>query len=209
VLTREQTTTLTAVYTYVLSETGQAHIRRALQRRRLPGAFDTDVEEAVLAEASRFLSRGGEITSAAGWSNARITARSIDLARGVIRREAAAPAAQALEETYPDVAEHDATVPEGGLSDLRAAVLGCDASPLDVCGALTVISVLADEASLAPACPQPLAGATREDAACWAGLWYGERHDCFGEGNTTTQRRSRASKRIKAVLRAAAAQGGL
>lgn len=189
---------LVQVHSYVTSATGQAKIQQALQRRRLPGSFDTEIEEAVIAEAMRYLSGGGEITSAPGWCNARITARSIDLARGMIRKEAR----EALVVPNDDVA--DVAVPDSGLASLRDAVLNADAHALDVCGALTFISIVGDGASLAPACPQPLAGATPEDAACWAGLWYAKRDDCFGEGNTVTQRRSRAAKRIRSLLAKAA-----
>jgi hypothetical protein len=185
---------LVKVHSYVTSGLGQAKIQQALQRRRLPGAFDTEIEEAVIAEAMRFLANGGEITSAPGWCNARITARSIDLARGLIRREAR----EALEAPNDDIT--DVAAPDAGLSGLREAVLIADAHALDVCGALTFISVIGDGASLASSCPQPLAGATPQDAACWAGLWYANRDDCFGEGNTVTQRRSRAAKRIRALL---------
>jgi hypothetical protein len=89
------------------------------------------------------------------------------------------------------------------LAALRRAVLTADAAPLDVCGTLTAIAVLADAAVPVPDCPRPQAGATRVEAACWAGLWYAKRTECFGEGNTVTKRRSRASKRIKALLHAA------
>lgn len=89
------------------------------------------------------------------------------------------------------------------LSGIRRAVLHADAQPLDVCAALTAIAVLADAAAPAPSCPRPLAGATPLEAACWAGLWYANRQECFGDGNTVTKRRSRASKKIKSLLHAA------
>jgi hypothetical protein len=189
---------LQEVHSYVMSELGQAKIRQALLRRRLPGAYDTEIEEAVLSEAMRFLKNGGEIASAQGWCNARITARSIDLARGAIRREAQG----AL--VVPDEDAPDELVTASGLEPVRAAVLNADAHALDVCGALTFIAVIAENAALASDCPQPLAGATPEDAACWAGLWYAHRDDCFGTGNTVTQRRSRAARRIRTILAKAA-----
>lgn len=183
------------------SQLGQDRVQRELQRRRLPGALDSDIEEAVTSEALRFLKNGGSIESVPGWCNARIAARVIDLARGVIRRERAEQAAfESAEDGTGD--NLDEVLTEG-----RYAVLVSRADPLDVCGALTVISVLAENAVPDAACPQPVAGATPEDAACWVGLWYAGREDCFGEGNTVTQRRVRAARRVKKILREAVTGG--
>jgi hypothetical protein len=218
VLSTLQEATFTAVHTYVLSQEGQSRISQALQRHRLPASLDSDLEEAVISEALRFITQGNEISSAAGWCNARIRARAIDLARGVIRkRPHDEQLAREANEILDDSDDHDpGTGDQHGelfpssepalqplLAAWRDAVLVSDAHPLDVCAALTAISVLAEEAILAEDCPQPLAGATTEEAACWAGLWYSNRSECFGAGNTVTKRRSRAAGRIKAALRAA------
>ena len=69
---------MASVYAYISSDEGQSYIRSCLTRRRLGVFLDTDIEEAVLSEALRFLSRGEEITSAAAWCRRRINARTID-----------------------------------------------------------------------------------------------------------------------------------
>jgi hypothetical protein len=79
--------TLTEVHLFVGSDEGRRVVATALSRRRLPGFFDVEIEEAVLGEALRFLRGGGEIVSVPGWCRARVHARAIDLARGVLRRE--------------------------------------------------------------------------------------------------------------------------
>lgn len=214
VLTRDQERVISEVHLYVLSEEGQTRIGRALQQRRLPGSLDTDIEEAVISEALRFVRDGGEIGSVAGWCNHRIRARSIDLARGAIRRERALGVAvseegvEAVEESDEATAdaamleEYGVDVLSDGVSAMRREILESGADPLDICGVLAVVSVLAEQATIDPDCPQPLAGATPEDAACWAGLWYAGRTECFGVGNTVGQRRARAARKMKMVLRA-------
>jgi hypothetical protein len=79
--------TLAEVHLFVGSDEGRRVVATALSRRRLPGFFDVEIEEAVLGEALRFLGGGGEIVSVSGWCRARVNARAIDLARGVLRRE--------------------------------------------------------------------------------------------------------------------------
>ena len=79
-------------------------------------------------------------------------------------------------------------------------MLMMDERPEDISAAITFIARVADEAELAQQCPQPEAGATATEAAVWAGLWYAGRHECFGEGNTITKRRSRAMSRVRALF---------
>lgn len=217
-LTPAQSSLFQEVHTYISSPEGQARIHQALQRHRLPTALDADLEEAVISEALRFITRGHEITSAPGWCNARFTARAIDLSRGIIRKRHADEELLHLADTHPlddalDDADFgvndtrgpldDASAHPAALAGWRREVLATAADPLDVCAVLTTISVLAENVPLAENCPQPQAGATPEEAACWAGLWYAKRTECFGVGNTTTKRRSRANKRLKQILRTA------
>ncbi len=198
-LTAAQDEVLTAVHIYVGSDEGQRRIAVALERRRLPSALDTDIEEAVLSEARRFVLNGGSIASVKGWCNARIAARSIDLARGVIRRERFV-GVQVPDLELEEVAEPAGIEVSGNLHELRRALLCLNERPEDVSAALTVIARVADEAQLAEQCPQPLAGATPTEAAVWAGLWYAGRQECFGEGNAITKRRSRAMARVKTLF---------
>lgn len=215
VLSPAQSSVFQEVHSYVSSPEGQTRIHQALLRHRLPTALDADIEEAVISEALRFIRKGNEIASPAGWCNARISARAIDLARGVIRRrladedrshseydQCADDQQDALGDVFP---RDESPASSSTLSGWRSTVLHADADPYDVCAVLTTISVLAEGVPLVEECPQPQAGATREEAACWAGLWYANRAECFGEGNTITKRRSRATKRLKQLLREATA----
>jgi hypothetical protein len=222
------------VYLHLVSPAGQQRIAHALQRRRLPVSFDAELESAVLFEAIRFVHRGGEIANPVVWANQRITARSIDLARGAIRNERASSlfansATDGFSNAFAandntdnpfaehDLAEHDfadddlsgigldrdssdAVVEAEFLPDVRRRLMAADESGVNVSAALTIVTVLAERPPLAPECPQPLAGATESDAAGWAGLWYAGRIECFGEGNTVTQRRARASRRARALV---------
>jgi hypothetical protein len=198
-LTTAQDALLTEVHLYVSSPEGQRRIGAALERRRLPSALDTDIEEAVLSEARRFILNGGSIGSVSGWCNARVAARSIDLSRGVIRREKQLGVQVDVIE-LEDVAESPSGPIDGDLRDLRLDVLLLDERSEDISAALTFITRVADEAQLTKQCPQPEAGATTTEAAVWAGLWYAGRHECFGGGNTITKRRSRAMARIRALF---------
>jgi hypothetical protein len=198
-LTLEQEAVLAEVHVYVGSDEGQRRVSAALERRRLPSSLDTDIEEAVLSEARRFIMRGSLIESVPGWCNARIAARSIDLARGVIRKEKRL-GVQADEAELEHLAEPEELPVGGDLGGLRLVVLDLDERPEDISAALTFITRVADEANLSSQCPQPDAGATPTEAAWWAGLWYAGRHECFGSGNTITKRRSRAMARVRALL---------
>jgi hypothetical protein len=201
--------TLAEVHAYVSSETGQERIRKALLRRRLPGALDTDIEEAVLGEAFRFLNRGQLIGSVPGWCNARIAARSIDLARGAIRNELVFGVRVSDDDIADMTAVEETSDLGGSLAEARAAILHADASSADISAGLTFVTRVTDEGGLLEECPQPAAGATASDAAMWAGLWYARQDECFGVGNTFTKRRSRAAKRVRALLaEALAGRGG-
>jgi hypothetical protein len=199
-----QNPTVAAVHGFVASPAGQDYIRYALQRRRLPSALDVEIENAVLFEAARFVARGGEIHAAESWAKQRITARSIDLVRGAIRREAKHPEAPldvdvVLAHTDLQVNEDPRT-----LFEVRRFVLEQDAASTDVSAALAFVAVVAEQAAIHADCPQPIAGATQQDAALWAGLWYAGRAECFGPGNTITKRRTRAAARVRDLLNRAA-----
>lgn len=197
--------TLVEIYNFMSSTKGQDKVKSALLRRRLPTALDSDVEEAVLSEATRFLANGNTIESPSGWCSARISARALDLARGMVRRDRDGCI---LVDGFPDVSDYPEPVDQeislemsdAALTYLRKNIVESTASGPLVSGALTVVSVLAEEAELVKTCPQPVTGATSLDAACWAGLWYARQLDCFGQGNTVDQRRARNTKRIKHLL---------
>jgi hypothetical protein len=70
-----------------------------------------------------------------------------------------------------------------------------------VSAALTFVSIIAHKARVGDGCPQPKAGATYEDAALWAGLWYAGRTECFIDPTRTRQAIDRDRARKCAQLR--------
>lgn len=227
--------TLVEVHRFLASEAGVSCVQRNLQRRRLPGALDTDVEGLVADEARRFLARGGEIVNVAAWCRLRISSRTIDLARGMLRAEKAltAPVAGPAQHDDPDGWEYDGDegdvetgvevgggafdgVGEGELSgvrldSVRAQLLSVEPGWV-AASALAVVVRVAEGGCLHPDCPQPVAGATPTDAAMWAGLWYARQQQCFAPAgspntNTITRRRARAAARVRDALRAVLQSG--
>lgn len=199
---------LAAVHAFVASDAGRSAIRNALVRRRLPGYLDVEIEEAVLGEALRYLKNGGEIDSPAGWCRTRITARSIDLARGALREKRRWGERVAFPDDLPDetlevddMTEESAGAPGGDVDQVRRDLLRAAESETAIAGALTFVSRIAENAELPAECPQPAAGATTEESAMWAVLWYLGRRDCFGAGNTEAKRRSRAARGVRELLR--------
>lgn len=206
---RELHDDLAAVHEFMASDPGRNAVRSALARRRLPGYLDTEIEEAVLGEALRFLKNGGEIDSPAGWCRARITARSIDLARGALRDrrrwgERVPYTEDLLEGTLDESnAAQDETVglPEGGLDQVRRGLLRSGANETAIAGALTFVTRVGEGAEIVDECPQPATGADEEESAMWAVLWYLGLRDCFSSGNTAAKRRSRAARGVRELLR--------
>jgi hypothetical protein len=195
------------VYDYMSSEAGQAYIRSCLARRRLGEFLDTDIEEAVLSEALRFLARGEVISNADSWCKSRINARTIDLARGAIRKERDLGIRVELFEVEQTQENEEETVGQFSLdgavplSGVRKLIAASDDTDVNISAALSYITRIGEEATLHRDCPQPKAGATPSDAAVWAGLWYAGVESCFGPGNNITKRRSRAMEHVRQLLR--------
>jgi len=195
------------VHTFMCSETGRLAVRDALARRRLPGYLDVEVEEAVLGEAMRFVKNGGTITSPAGWCRARITARAIDLVRGMVSERRRWGVRVPFDENDREINDLE----DGGVSwfpdetdsidALRRGILGAEEEDAAVAGALTFVSIVGEEAQILDHCPRPSTGANQEEAAIWAVLWYLGLRDCFGAGNTAAKRRSRAARSVRKLLR--------
>lgn len=204
------------------SKAGQDTVRKALSRRRLPGALDVDIEEAVLGEAYRYLQRGGTIDSPAGWCRARIAARAVDLSRGVIRTERhwgkrvdaglleREDSSMDSDEQAPDQMDGPTYV-EGDdwsldgqghdLDNARRGLISLRDDDIATAGALTFAAIVGEQAKPLEVCPQPTAGASPAEAAMWGVLWYLGIRDCFGPGNTAAKRRSRASAKVRRLLR--------
>jgi hypothetical protein len=84
-------------------------------------------------------------------------------------------------------------------------------APSRVASALAYLAARVEDAPPGPACPQPVGGAGAQEAAEWAGLWYGGRYDCFPgsgakDGPNVRKRRSRAVGQLHEVLVAAATE---
>ena len=201
------------VYDYMSSEAGQAYIRSCLARRRLGEFLDTDIEEAVLSEALRFLARGEVISNADSWCKSRINARTIDLARGAIRKERDLGVRVELFEVEQAQENEEETVSQFSLdgsvslADIRKLIAASDDTDINISAALSYITRVGEEATLHRDCPQPKAGATPSDAAVWAGLWYAGVESCFGPGSNITKRRSRAMERVRQLLRSCLTSG--
>lgn len=203
---RELHDDLAAIHAFMASDTGRGAVRAALARRRLPGYLDVEIEEAVLGEALRFLKNGGEIDSPAGWCRARITARSVDLARGALRDRRRwgerVPFGEDLLNEEDHAEDATADLPEGGIDKVRRDILSSGGNETAIAGALTFVTRVGEQATLAAECPQPATGADEEESAMWAVLWYLGLRDCFTPGNTAAKRRSRAARGVRELLRA-------
>jgi hypothetical protein len=206
-----QTECLSAVHAFLGSPAGQAAIAGHLQRRRLPGCFDTDIEERVAGEAYRFLCGGNTIASVPGWCARRIAARAVDLARGQMRRERHAGIPVEWDDNDVE-APGAAEVGETAVTHVRQTLCAGDGAHWQVAAALAVVCVVADEAVPHATCPQPTTRADDVDAAHWAGLWYAGLDVCFPDGDsvaaTVRQRRVRAMAKVRRVLADAAGTVG-
>jgi hypothetical protein len=195
------------VHAYLTSAAGQQFLASVLRRHRLPGALDADLEAIVLSEAARTLATGGEIKVPVAWAKQRATSRAVDLVRGRVRRPVVglAELADQPDRDDPDVA----SIGDGAPDHVRGRLMVMAAEAWIAAAGLAVLARVVDGAPLVPRCPQPKAGADGIDAAHWAGLWYAGLGALFAaDGAASTramdQRRSRAARRVKAALVAAA-----
>lgn len=200
---------------WLMSADGRRALQRTLRDLKLPTAFDADLITQVCHAADQMTAKAQPIESVAAWTTRTLRLRGIDL----VRSPRSSVASMVLHRNDGDV-QIDLAEPTEVLAEMDAHLdaaavrqnLGaawCTDEPWKLSAALTVLTVLYDEAGPGSGCPQPVGGASEVEAAHWVGLWYAGKRDLFpapGEpaGNTLTKRRSRATQMVKEVLRGSA-----
>jgi len=185
---------------------------RALQRRGLPlGLHDDLVSEIVRRVITA--DRRQPIDNPAGFATHAAQYAAADLLRGELRRPTALlPSAQDdvdVEPAATDVIDDD-VMAQLALRDLRDALFDVAvASPSRAATALAYLTARVEDAPVGSSCPQPAGGAGAQEAAEWAGIWYGGRHECFPndgrvDGPKIRKRRSRAIAQLHETLSTAA-----
>jgi hypothetical protein len=200
---------------WLMSAEGQRVVARTLRDLKLPSAFDADLVISVCHSADQMAARGVAIESIPAWATRTLRLRAIDLVRSPRSSRVQMGVGPDGEDLAFDVRDPADAIASSSVeidaSDVRRR-LGTSWGRLDgwqVSAALTVLSVLYDEADPGVGCPQPVGGASEHEAAHWVGLWYSGRRDLFpgpdiASSNTLTKRRSRASSAVKQLLRSAA-----
>jgi hypothetical protein len=189
-------------------------VTRALQRRGLPLALHDDLVSEVLHRVVTVAARE-TIENPAAFATTAAQYAAADLLRGELRRPA--PLVPAPEEGHDDEPSDelvdDNVLASMALRDLRDALFDTAViTPSQAATALAFLSARVDDAPVGPHCPQPAGGAGAQEAAEWAGLWYGGRHDCFpdeADSAAVRKRRSRAVSQLHAALADAAEQADL
>jgi hypothetical protein len=220
---------------FLKSTGGRAAVHRILAVRRLPHTLADDLAQEALRRVAEATDRGKVIDNPEGFVTRALHYAALDILRGRIRssQSLALPAvvdpdAEERGWSYDAIdtiaspldVEVDALAFEP-LAAVRRAIhqrLGPD--PAAGAAALAYLAVTVDGAATPPDCPQPIGGASPQESADWAGLWYAGRDDCFPthEGATRhgvtapaamRKRRSRASERFHGLLVRAAVAAGL
>jgi hypothetical protein len=189
-------------------------VTRALQRRGLPLALHDDLVSEVLHRVVTVAARE-TIENPAAFATTAAQYAAADLLRGELRRPA--PLVPAPEEGHDDEPSDelvdDNVLASMALRDLRDALFDTAViTPSQAATALAFLSARVDDVPVGPHCPQPAGGAGAQEAAEWAGLWYGGRHDCFpdeADSAAVRKRRSRAVSQLHAALADAAEQADL
>ena len=203
-----------AAFEFLRSSDGRAMTTRALQRRGLPLGLRDDLVAEVLRRVVGAEARE-PIDNPAGFATTAAQYAAADLLRGELRRPLPLlPTAGETDDLELDVAAvesvDDEVLAAVARRDLREALFDDAVSePSRVATALAYLAARVDDAPVGPRCPRPVGGAGAQEAAEWAGLWYGGRRDCFPQERgpdsaALRKRRSRAVAHLHALLRAAA-----
>jgi len=204
---------------WLMSADGLGAVNRTLRDLRLPDAFDTDLIISVCHSAGQMVAKQEAIESIPAWTTRTLKLRAIDLVRSPRTSQLqlvvdnsddfADRLADPTDQIAAADAQLDAVTVRRQLSDAWYTK-----PPWSVSAALTVLTVLYDEARPSDDCPKPVSGASVVEAAHWVGLWYSGKRDVFPAAdqladhpadNTITKRRSRATSEVRNLLRTNAA----
>jgi DNA-directed RNA polymerase specialized sigma24 family protein len=215
---------------FLKSTGGRAAVHRILAVRRLPHTLADDLAQEALRRVAEATERGTVIENPEGFVTQALHFAAVDILRGRIRTIQSLAVPPAVD---PDAEErgwsHHAIDSFASPLDVEVEALAFESiaavrravhqrlgpDPAAAAAALAYIAVVVDGAPTPPDCPQPIGGASPQEAADWAGLWYAGRDDCFPTHDGMTapaamrKRRSRASKRFHGLLKRAAVAAGL
>jgi DNA-directed RNA polymerase specialized sigma24 family protein len=216
---------------FLKSAGGRAAVHRILEIQRLPRTLADDLGQEALRRVADASERGKVIENPEGFVTSALHYAALDIVRGRVRSTQALVLRAGVD---PDAEErgwsHDAidniaspldvevdALAFESLAAVRRAIhqrLGPD--PAAGAAALAYLAVTVDGAATPPDCPQPIGGASPQEAADWAGLWYAGRHHCFpmhgamaATPPAVRKRRSRASERFHSLLVRAAVTAGV
>ena len=200
---------------WLMSADGLAAVKRTLRDLRLSDAFDTDLIVSVCHAAGQMVAKQQPIESIPAWTTRTLKLRAIDLVRSP-RTSRLQLVVDNSDDAVHDLADHladptdqfnDADVQLDAVAVRRQLSDEWHTKPSwSVSAALTVLTVLYDEANPSDDCPQPASGASDVESAHWVGLWYSGKRDLFPHpdqpaDNTITKRRSRATTEVRNLLR--------
>jgi hypothetical protein len=205
---------------WLMSADGKRAVKRTLQNLRLPATFDADLIVQVCHSADRMMAKGEPIKSIPAFATRVLNQRGKDLVRsprssvgsllvhgddGAVQLDPPQTDTNPIEDLHVDL---DAIA----IRHTLGAAWHTE-EPWKVSAALTVLTVLFDEAGPGDRCPRPVGGASPVEAAHWVGLWYAGRRELFPgpgrpAGNTLTKQRSRASQQVRELLKASASAIG-
>jgi hypothetical protein len=209
---------------FLRSPAGRATIHRTLTARQLPRSLADDLIQDVLGRVCAAAGQGVAIDNVEAFATRLAQRSAVDIVRGRIRHpqlvdlRGVDPDAEVQGQPFavasPLDVEADALAGEALAAVRRLVHHRLAADPSAGAAALAYLAVMVEGASPGDRCPQPLAGASPDEAAEWAALWYGGRRDCFAGDATTTpatvrKRRSRLVHRFRDVLTGSAATAGL
>ncbi|MFS8585495.1 MAG: hypothetical protein FWJ72_10450 [Acidimicrobiia bacterium] len=211
---------------FLSSPEGRAVVRGARLRAHLPATVEDDLAQEVLRRlCATDADRLQAVDNLAALVTTVARRAAVDLVRGrvrgpqeVVRSTLVDPDAEvrvpSLDGASPLDVEADVV---GGalLAEIRRRVLAMAGDdPARAAAALAYLAITCDGAVPGDGCPRPAGGASPDEAAAWAALWYAGHRDCFTATPTVgaaavRKRRSRRTGRLRALLRDVAAAVGL
>jgi hypothetical protein len=211
---------------FLRSGAGRAAVRRALVANHLPPSLADDLAQDALRRVwVATTGSGAPVDNVEAFVMTVLHRSAVDIVRGRVRGPQVVDWREAVD---PDAGEQGWPFDGPSLLDVEADVLGrqslaavrravhraLSVDPHAGAAALAYLAVAVDGAAPAPRCPQPAGGATAEEAAEWAALWYAGQSGCFPDDGadlpaTVRKRRHRGARRMRDLLARAATSAGL